>query len=70
MPTPSKGDRRPVNIRVPRATHEALQEVKQLTGVDVTDQLAPLVIEYAKRAQAEARNSAPSILAESLMKSA
>lgn len=64
MPRPSKGDRKPVAVRVPREVHEQLMEIKRLTNVDVTDQLSGLVTDYASRALREARSTHKSTLFE------
>lgn len=58
MGRPSKGQRKLAPVRVPADVHAQLVEIKALTGVEITDQLAPLVIEYADRALLAARNQA------------
>lgn len=70
MGRPSKGERKTTNVRVPAEVHAQLLEIKALTGVEITDQLAPLVIEYAKRSLPEARRTAQTLVPEDMLKTA
>lgn len=70
MPRAHKGEREPLHFRVPSETKQALERIKELTGQDLGEQLAPLVIEYARRALPEAEHTSTVLFEEPTMRTA
>lgn len=62
MAQPYKGNRRCVNVRVPAEVHAQLQEIKDATGVGLSEQLNDLVTRYAAETVEQIRSGHPSEL--------